>query len=354
MDERCLADLLSGVKPLNGAAMAKARERMDKLTKPFGSLGRLEEIAIHVAGIVGEHTPNVQNKAVIVYAADHGVVRQGVSLYPREVTAQMVLNFVRGGAAISVLSKHCGVELVVVDVGVAAELPQCEGLIHRKVAWGTRDLSCEPAMTTEQALKAIEVGIEVTETMIDEGIKMIALGDMGIGNTTPSAAIAAILTGKPAVEVTGRGTGLDDERYRHKVAVIEAALNFHRPNSDDPIDILTKVGGLEIAALIGTVIACARRRIPVVLDGFITTAAAALAYKMQPLLRDYMFAGHMSAEHGHRALLEWLGLRPLLELNMRLGEGTGAVLAMHIIDAACKLLAQMATFDEAGVSGPVV
>lgn len=354
MDEGSLRGLLSAVKPLDEDAMAKAKERMDRLTKPLGSLGRLEEIAVRVAGIAGTPLPNVENKAVIVFAADHGVVAKGVSLYPREVTAQMVMNFVRGGAAISVLSRHCDAKLVVVDVGVAAELPKHDGLILRKVAWGTRDISSEPAMTHEQAFEAINVGIEVAKMLINDGVRMIALGDMGIGNTTPSAAIAAVLLGKPARDVTGRGTGLDDERYEHKVAVIEAALNLHRPNPNDPIEVLTKVGGLEIAALVGTVIACAAERIPVVLDGFITTAAAALAFKMQPLVREYMFAGHLSMEPGHRLLLDWLALEPMLNLNMRLGEGTGAVLAMHLIDAACKVLSQMATFDEAGVSGPMV
>lgn len=354
MDEGSLRGLLSAVKPLDEDAMAKAKERMDRLTKPLGSLGRLEEIAVRVAGIAGTPLPNVENKAVIVFAADHGVVAKGVSLYPREVTAQMVMNFVRGGAAISVLSRHCDAKLVVVDVGVAAELPKHDGLILRKVAWGTRDISSEPAMTHEQVFEAINVGIEVAKMLINDGVRIIALGDMGIGNTTPSAAIAAVLLGKPARDVTGRGTGLDDERYEHKVAVIEAALNLHRPNPNDPIEVLTKVGGLEIAALVGTVIACAAERIPVVLDGFITTAAAALAFKMQPLVREYMFAGHLSMEPGHRLLLDWLALEPMLNLNMRLGEGTGAVLAMHLIDAACKVLSQMATFDEAGVSGPMV
>lgn len=354
MDERGLRELLGAIKPLDENAMAKAKERMDRLTKPLGSLGRLEEIAVRVAGITGTPLPNVENKAVIVFAADHGVVAQGVSLYPREVTAQMVMNFTRGGAAISVLSRHCNAKLIVVDVGVAAELTRHDGLILRKVAWGTRDISSEPAMTHEQALEAINVGIEVTKMLINDGVRMIALGDMGIGNTTPSAAIAAVLMGKQPRDVTGRGTGLDDERYKHKVAVIEAALNLHRPNPNDPIEVLTKVGGLEIAALVGTVIACAAERIPVVLDGFITTAAAALAFKMQPLVREYMFAGHLSMEPGHRLLLDWLALEPMLNFNMRLGEGTGAVLAMHLIDAACKVLSQMATFDEAGVSGPMV
>ncbi len=344
---------MNAIKPLDRLSMVKASERMDRLTKPLGSLGKLEDIAVRVAGITGTPLPSVEGKAVVVFAADHGVTAQGVSLYPREVTAQMVMNFVRGGAAISVLSRHCGARLVVVDVGVAAELPQHDGLILRKVAWGTRDLSTEPAMTLEQAMEAIGIGVEVTKMLINDGARMIALGDMGIGNTTPSAAIAAVLLGKPARDVTGRGTGLDDERYEHKVAVIEAALNLHRPTPDDPIGVLTKVGGLEIAALIGVVIACAAGRIPVVLDGFITTAAAALAFKMQPLVREYMFAGHISMEPGHRLLLDWLGLEPILNLNMRLGEGTGAVLAMHLIDGACKLLSQMATFDEAGVSGPV-
>jgi nicotinate-nucleotide--dimethylbenzimidazole phosphoribosyltransferase len=353
MDERQLRDILNRIEPLDAEAMKAARERINRLTKPLGSLGMLEEIAIQVAGITGNPMPSTQRKAVVVFAADHGVTRQGVSLYPKEVTAQMVLNFVKGGAAISVLSRHCGARLLVVDVGVTADLPEHDGLLIRKVAWGTGDISCEPAMTTRQALDAISVGVEVVRMLVEDGAQIIAIGDMGIGNTTPSSAITAVLTGRQVREVTGRGTGLDDERYEHKVAVIETALNFHRPNPSDPLDVLSKVGGFEIAALVGAVIACGLMRIPVVVDGFITTASAAIAFCMQPLLRDYMFAGHISAEPGHRVLLEWMGLKPILNLNMRLGEGTGAVLAMHIIDAACQLLSHMATFDEAGVSGPI-
>ena len=354
MDEHQLSKILSSIRPLNAEAMNAARERVNRLTKPLGSLGMLEEIAIQVAGITGNPTPSTQKKAVVVFAADHGVTRQGVSLYPKEVTAQMVLNFVKGGAAISVLSKHCGARLLVVDVGVAADLPEHDGLLIRKVAWGTGDISCEPAMTMRQALDAISVGVEAVKMLVEDGAQIIAIGDMGIGNTTPSSAITAVLTGKQAREVTGRGTGLDDERYMHKVAVVEAALNFHRPDPNDPLDVLSKVGGLEIAALVGAVIACGLMRIPVIVDGFITTAAAAIAFSMQPLLKDYMFAGHISPEPGHRVLLDFIGLRPILSLNMRLGEGTGAVLAMHIIDAACQLLSRMATFDEAGVSGPIL
>lgn len=350
MTEAVLRNLLEQIEPLYEDAMARSRQRMDNLIKPKGSLGRLEDIAIHVAGILGEVKPKVHKKAVVVMVGDHGIVKRGVSLYPQEVTAQMVHNFVAGGAAISVLCRHSDVRLIVVDIGVAADIEPTKGLLVRKVGYGTRDFSKEPAMTKDEALRAIGVGIDVVEQLISDGTQMLALGDMGIGNTASSAAITAVLAEREVAEVTGRGTGLDDKQWQHKVAVIREALRRLNPDPSDPLDLLAKVGGFEIAGLLGAVIALAMHRKPIVVDGFITATAAAIGVALQPRIRDYLLAGHLSAEPGHKVLLSWMGLEPILQLNMRLGEGTGAVLAMHIIDAACQLLSEMATFEEAGVS----
>lgn len=352
MTESSLRALLKRIEPLDEEVMQQAQMRMDNLTKPLGSLGRLERIAIHIAGIMRQVKPRVDGKAVVVMAGDHGVVQEGVSLYPQEVTVQMVHNFIRGGAAINVLSRHGDVRLIVVDIGVSADVEPSEGLLIRKVRYGTRNFTQDPAMTRPEALQAIAIGIDIAEQLINEGAQMLALGDMGIGNTTPSSAITAVLTGRLVEEVTGRGTGLDDAQWQHKVKVIRRALQQMKPDSDDPLDVLSKIGGLEIAGLVGVAIGGALHRKPVIVDGFITSAAAGIAVALQPLIRHYLIAGHLSAEPGHRALLEWLQLEPILQLDMRLGEGTGAVLAMHIIDAACRILSEMATFQEAGVSGP--
>jgi nicotinate-nucleotide--dimethylbenzimidazole phosphoribosyltransferase len=344
-----ILDRVTSVTPLDAAAMELARSRQQQLTKPAGSLGRLEDIAIQAAGITGQPLSNVKQKAVIIMAGDHGVTREGVSAYPSAVTPQMVNNFLRGGAAINALAHYIGAEVIVVDVGVAADLSH-PNLLSRKVAFGTADMVLEPAMTRAQMLEAIQVGIDVLDAQVDRGIDLVATGDMGIGNTTASSAIAAVLLQVPVAVVTGRGTGIDDVQLAHKIQVIEKAIERNVPNPQDPLDVLMKVGGLEIAGLVGVIIAAASRRIPVVIDGFISGAAALIATELNQLIGSYLLAGHASVEQGHRLILERLGLSPLLDLKLRLGEGTGAVLAMSIIEAALHTHSEMATFTEAGVS----
>jgi nicotinate-nucleotide--dimethylbenzimidazole phosphoribosyltransferase len=345
-----LSDVTSRIAPLDMAAMAAARERQDSLTKPQGSLGRLEELSITLAGITGTSRPHVPRKAVIVLAADHGVARAGVSAYPQEVTAQMVQNFLAGGAAINVLARRAGARVVVADLGVAADIPPHSAIVCKKIGYGTRNLADGPAMTLEEAVVAITAGIEIVDAEVDRGLDLVATGDMGIGNTTASSAIVAAITGRAVADVTGRGTGVDDDGWRRKVATIEHALEVNRPDPTDPLDVLAKVGGYEIAGLVGVILGAAARRLPVIVDGFIAGAAALVASELCPRVRDYLIAGHTSVEIGHRLLLERLELVPLLNLNLRLGEGTGAVMAMHLVDDAVAVLDEMATFAQAGVS----
>jgi nicotinate-nucleotide--dimethylbenzimidazole phosphoribosyltransferase len=344
-----ILDRVASVTHLDTTAMEQARSRQQQLTKPAGSLGRLEDIAIQMAGITKQPLPNVKQKTVIIMAGDHGVTKEGVSAYPSTVTPQMVYNFLRGGAAINALAHHIGAKVIVVDVGVAADLSHPD-LLSRKVAFGTANMALEPAMTHAQMLEAIQVGIDAFDAQLDQGIDLVATGDMGIGNTTASSAIAAVLLQMPAALVTGRGTGIDDEQLAHKIQVIESAIERNVPNPQDPFDVLMKVGGLEIAGLVGVIIAAASRRIPLVIDGFISGAAALITVELNPVISKYLFAGHVSVEQGHRLILERLGISPLLDLQLRLGEGTGAVLAMSIIEAALYTHSEMATFAEAGVS----
>ena len=344
---------IQSIQPLDAIAMDAARARQNRLTKPPGSLGRLEEISIQVAGITGQERPVIGDKVVITCAGDHGVVAQGVSAYPQEVTPQMVDNFLAGGAAINVLARHVGARVVVVDVGVAADFETQPGLVVKKVAHGTADMTQGPAMSREQAVQAVEAGIEVMENEIAQGASLIATGDMGIGNTTPSSAIVAAITGLPVARVTGHGTGIDDIRLVHKVVVIEQALAVNRPNPDDALDVLSKVGGFEIGAIAGVILGAAAQRVPVVIDGFISTAGALIADGLAPLARDTMIAAHDSVEIGHKAMLDHLGLVPCLDFDLRLGEGTGAALVLSVVEAACKILDEMATFESAGVSGSV-
>jgi nicotinate-nucleotide--dimethylbenzimidazole phosphoribosyltransferase len=348
-----LEELIARISPLDESAMEAARARQNNLTKPPGSLGRLEAISVQVAGITGQERPVIGEKAVITCAGDHGVVAQGVSAFRQEVTPQMVANFLNGGAAINVLARHVGARVVVVDAGVAADLEPQDGLIIRKVAHGTADMTQGPSMTREQAVQAIEAGIDVVEEEIASGLSIVATGDMGIGNTTPSSAIVAAVTGLPVADVTGRGTGINDEQLAHKVAVIEKALAVNRPDPNDALDVLSKVGGFEIGAIAGVALGAAARRIPVVIDGFISTAGALIAGGLAPLACGYMIAAHASVEIGHRAMLEHLDLVPCLDFDLRLGEGTGAALVISVVEAACKILDEMATFDSAGVSGAV-
>jgi nicotinate-nucleotide--dimethylbenzimidazole phosphoribosyltransferase len=343
--------LIESIRPLDEAAMAGARDRQDQLTKPQGSLGRLEGLAVQIAGITGRERPLLPRKAVVVMAADHGVTTEGVSAFPSEVTPQMVLNFLAGGAAINVLARQAGARVVVVDVGVAAEMAPRDGLLLRKVAPGTRNLAIQPAMTHEEALQAIQVGVDVVEAEVASGLDLVATGDMGIGNTTASSAVVAVLTGRPVVEVAGRGTGIDDAGLARKIRAIEQGIRVNRPDPSDPLDVLSKLGGLEIAGLVGVILAGAAHRLPVVIDGFISGAAALVAARLCPALVPYLVPSHQSVEVGHRVLLQSLGLAPLLNLEMRLGEGTGAAIAMQLIDDALAIQNEMATFAEAGVAG---
>jgi nicotinate-nucleotide--dimethylbenzimidazole phosphoribosyltransferase len=345
-----LDKVLKAIKPLDEAAMASARRRQDTLTKPPGSLGRLEELSVQLAGIQGKPIPQIKNKAIITMAGDHGVVAEKIGNWPQEVTAQMVGNFLGGGAGINVLARQAGARVVVVDMGVATELEPHPWLLSRKIAPGTKNIALGPAMSREQAIKSLETGIEIVTSEVSRGLDIVGTGDMGIGNTTPSSAICAVMTKRPAAEVTGRGTGLTDEQLAHKIEVVKSALAANRPDSGDPIDVLAKVGGFEIGGLAGVMLGAAAHRLAVVIDGFISGAAALIATALSPGLKGYLMAAHVSAETGHRLLLEHLGLVPLLDLGMRLGEGTGAALGIFLAEAAARILAEMATFPEAGVS----
>jgi len=335
----------------------KAQKRLDNLTKPLGSLGRLEEFARRLVAITEDTMPVLDKKVIFTFAGDHGVAEEGVSAFPSEVTRQMVINFLRGGAGINVLARHAGAEVAVIDIGVKGDFgnfPSKGGtgglFISKKVVSGTRNIRKGPAMTKDEAVQCIEVGIALAHEYANKGYRLFCTGEMGIGNTTPSSAIAAVLTGRPVSEVTGKGTGIGDAALKSKIMVIEDALSINKPDPSDPLDVLAKVGGAEIGGIAGLIIGAAANRIPVVIDGFISTAGALIAYCMEPRTKDYMFAAHNSVEIGHKAMLEKIGLRPILDLDLRLGEGTGAALAMLMIEAGLKIYKEMATFGEAGVS----
>ena len=347
-----LTDTIAAIRPPDGGAQAAARDRQAQLTKPPGSLGFLEDLSVRLAGIAGECPPPLpEPAAVAVFAADHGVHAQGVTPWPQEVTAQMVANFLANTAVVNVIAAQAGAEVCVVDVGVAADLPAAPGLLPRKVRRGTADMTATPAMTREEALRAVETGIETARDLVTAGNQCLITGDMGIANTTASAALIAAFTGADPVEATGRGTGVDDATWAHKVDVVRRALDRHRPDPADPLGTLAAVGGLEHAALAGYLLGAAALRVPAVLDGVIACAAALAAAAFCPDAVSYMVAGHRSTEPGASRALAVLGLRPLLELDMRLGEGSGAVLALPIVQAAARVLRDVATFDSAGVSG---
>ncbi|MFC4103473.1 nicotinate-nucleotide--dimethylbenzimidazole phosphoribosyltransferase [Paenibacillus xanthanilyticus] len=340
---------VAAIRPLDAEAVDAAQARLDSLTKPPGSLGKLEDIAKQTAGITGEIGADLSKRAVVVMAGDHGVCAEGVSAFPSEVTPQMVLNFLAGGAAVNVLARQAGADVVCVDVGVATAIEH-PSLVQRKVRPGTDNIAQGPAMSREEALEAIAVGIETAVELAAQGYGMLATGEMGIGNTTPSAALCAAMTAMTAEQAVGLGTGIDATRRRHKVDVVERALAVNAPNADDPLDALAKVGGLEIAALTGVILGAAAHRLPVVVDGFISSAAALVASRIAPASVPYMIGSHLSQEQGHGQLLKAIGLSPMIHLDMRLGEGTGAVLGFHIVDAAQRLVREMATFESAGVS----
>ena len=345
-----VAQAIQRIRPADADAMSRAEERQQNLTKPPGSLGRLEEVSIRLAGIYGTERPAIGGKAVIVAAGDHGVVAQGVTGYPQEVTAQMVLNFLAGGAAISVMCRHLGIRQVIVDAGVAADLPDHPELRSLRIGRGTADISQGPAMTRQQAEQCLEGGINLAVEVIEAGADLIATGDMGIGNTTASSAITAAVTGQPPEETTGEGTGRNPEELSHKIGVVRTALEVNAADPTDGAGLLAKLGGFEIGVLAGVILGAAMMRKAVIVDGFISGAAALVANAVCPAARDYMLPSHVSAERGHRAALAGLGLEPLLDLGMRLGEGTGAALAMPIVEVAAATLSEMATFAEAGVS----
>ena len=345
-----LAQAIERIQPADAAAMARAEARQQNLTKPPGSLGRLEEVSIRLAGIFGTERPTIGGKAVIIAAGDHGVVAQGVTGYPQEVTAQMVLNFLSGGAAISVMCRRLGIRQIIVDAGVASDLPDSPDLRSLKIGRGTADISQGPAMSREQAVRCVEAGIGLAVEAVESGADLLATGDMGIGNTTASSAITSAVTGLPPEETTGEGTGRSPEEMQHKVGVVRTSLEVNSPDPSDGLDLLSKVGGFEIGVLAGVIIGAAMMRRAVIVDGFISGAAALVANSICATTRDYMLPSHVSAERGHRAALTGLGLTPLLDLGMRLGEGTGAALAMPIVEAAAATLTEMATFAEAGVS----
>ncbi len=345
-----LHQFIDQIAPVEAAWLAKAQARLDSLTKPPGSLGRLEELAARYVAIREQEMPTLARKRVVVFAADHGVVAEGVSAYPQEVTFQMVYNFLRGGAGINVLARHVGAEVEVVDIGVNHEFERDLALVHRKVARGSRNLAQEPALRREEALEALWVGIERAKEAVTAGVDVLAAGDMGIGNTTPAAALGAVFCGRPVAALTGRGTGLGDAGLRHKVAVINRALSIHRLDPADPVGVLAAVGGLEIAGIAGLILGAAAARRPLLLDGFIATAGALVAARLAPAATDYLIAAHRSAEPGHQIMLDALNLKPLLAFELRLGEGTGAALGMGLLEAGVKIYREMATFAEAGVA----
>ena len=342
--------ITGNISGIDAAIIKKTQERLDNLTKPLGSLGRLEELAKQICGITAKVIPQLKNKVIFTLASDHGVTDEGVSAYPKEVTAQMVYNFLNGGAGINVLANHVGARVVVADMGVCVDLKPDPRLLVKKINYGTKNMSREPAMTREEAIESICAGIEIFENEYRKGIDIIGTGEMGIGNTTSASAITASFTKKPVEEITGRGAGLDDKGLNSKINIIKKSLVLNNPDPTDAIDVLSKVGGFEIGGLAGIILAAAANRVPVVIDGFISGAAALIAYHIEPKVKEYMIAAHCSVESGHRIILNYLGLKPLLDLDLRLGEGTGGALGIGLADAAVKTLTQMATFKGANVS----
>lgn len=349
MNERQLMTAIDAIEPLNAEAMSAAEAHLNNLTKPPGSLGKLENIAIQAAGVTGDIAAKFSKRAVIVMAGDHGVCEEGVSAFPAEVTPQMVLNFLAGGAAVNVLARGAGADVFCVDAGVNADLTH-ERLLIRKTRKGTANMTREAAMSREEAIAAIVGGFELVGSLARDGYRLFATGDMGIGNTTASSALCAALGGMTPEEAVGLGTGIDESRRLHKVDVVRRALARNESDAADPIGVLASVGGLEIAGLVGVVLGAAANRSLVVVDGFISSAAALVASAIAPKSTAYMLGSHLSQEQGHRALLARIGLSPMIQLSMRLGEGTGAVLAFHFVDAAMAIMREMATFDSAGVS----
>ncbi|WP_024834675.1 nicotinate-nucleotide--dimethylbenzimidazole phosphoribosyltransferase [Ruminiclostridium josui] len=341
-------EVLNVIGGLDIEIIQKAQKRLDSLTKPLGSLGRLEEIVKQLAGITGELIPCVKNKKIIIMCADNGVVEEGVSSCPKSVTSSVTQNFMKGFTGVNVLSRHSGADTVVVDVGVDDDI-DCPGIINRKIRKGTWNIAKGPAMTRDEAIKAIEVGIEIVGILKEQGVNLLGTGEMGVGNTTTSSAVASVLTGYEIDEMVGRGAGLTQEGLINKIKVIKKAIDLNKPNPSDPVDVLAKVGGFDIAALTGCFIGAAAYRLPIMIDGFITAAAALAAIKIKPECRNYIFPSHSSAEPGNKKIMEVLDMRPMLMLDMRLGEGSGAALAFHVLDAAVAAYREMGTFGDAQI-----
>jgi nicotinate-nucleotide--dimethylbenzimidazole phosphoribosyltransferase len=350
-----MINLTGYLKEIEPAALSygqRAKEREDMLTKPQGSLGRLEELAIDIASMKRQEIPQLKRKMIFTFAGDHGVVEEGVSAFPQEVTPQMVYNFINNGAAINVLARQAGADIVIADLGVASDMDiQHPNFRHRKINAGTGNFTKGPAMSREEAVKAITTGIEIfEEEHRKEPIDLVGIGEMGIGNTTPATAILAVISGENIESIVGRGTGIDDDGVIRKITAIKKAIAVNQPRKDDGLDILQKVGGYEIGGLAGVILAAARHKVPVLIDGFISTAAALIAQLLNPVVCQYILASHRSGERGHEKMLDILNKKPILDLGMRLGEGTGAALAMHIVEAAVRIIDEMATFESAGVS----
>ena len=345
-----IQEVIRRIAPADEQSILKAEQRLNNLTKPPGSLGQLEALVVKLAGISHTEQPSYTKRTVVVMAADHGVCCEGVSAFPQEVTLQMAHNFLSGGAAVNVLARQGGAEVQFVDIGINGDLNHPD-LIDRKVRRGTDNMAVGPAMSREDAMCALLVGVRVAQEAVENGTEIFITGEMGIGNTTASAAILCALKGISPEVAVGRGTGIDDERLLHKIAVVERAIKVNQPNPADPLDVLSKVGGLEIAGLAGLILGAAANRTPIILDGFISGAAALIAKTLAPESLAYMIPSHVSGEQGHKLMLEQLGLEPLLDLGLRLGEGTGGVLCLHLIEAICRIMSEMATFESAGISG---
>ena len=346
-----IQETISSIKGLDKSYFEKAQERLDSLTKPQGSLGRLEEVAARVVAIREDLRPKADKKIIFTFAGDHGVTDEGVSAFPKEVTPQMVFNFLNGGAGINVLARQAGADVAVVDIGVDFDFKGVPGLLHRKVVQGTRNMAKGPAMSREEAERCLLMGIDIAEEYAKKGYNLFGTGEMGIGNTTPSSAIIAVISGKDVAEVTGKGTGIDGPAFDNKVKVIKKAIEVNSPDRSDPIDVVAKVGGAEIAGIAGLCLGAASKRIPVLIDGFISTAGALIAYEIEPKVKEYMISSHKSVEAGHKFMLEYMGLKPLVDLDFRLGEGTGAAIGMNIVESAVRIYNEMATFAEASVAG---
>lgn len=349
-----LQNTIQHIIPSDKILYKKTQSNLDNLTKPVGSLGELENLAKKVVSITKVQKPKIRHKVVFVFAADHGVAEENVSAFPQEVTLKMIYNLLNGGAAINVLASNSGAQVIVADLGTKSKpegIKNNTNFRDKSIAFGTKNFAKEPAMTKEEAVRAIEAGIEVFEEKFKNGIDLAAIGEVGIANTSAASAIIACVTEKPTEEVTGRGTGIDDEVLNHKISVIKKALELHKPDNTDAIDVLSKVGGFEIGGLAGVILAAARHHVPLVIDGLIATSAALIAALIEPNIKDYIFASHSSVESGHQIALDYLEQRPLFDLGMRLGEGTGAAIAMNIIEGSVKLLSEMATFDDLAQMG---